>query len=293
MRFTTPALLTAIGGVLALAVAVGAVTPDRKAGSAIFPAAVETVTVLPGTLTFRQPGEYLRADRPIDAPLATTQFRGFDIMKFQVSAADYALCVVDDGCSVADGSASKTPGEMPVTGVNYRDATAYAAWLSQATGENWRLPTDAEWAFAAAERFADEALGLDDDDGANPAARWLARYRSEAGKAVPEPEPKPRGHFGANDNGLVDVAGNVWDWTTTCYVRASLNADGTIEESTENCGVRVVGGRHRGYMSHFIRDGKSGGCAAGMAPHNLGIRLIREQASLVARFRNLLNKAAS
>ena len=293
MRFTTPSVLTASAGAFALAIVIGAGTPDRTTASATFPIRVETVTVMPGSFTFRQPGEYLRADRPIDAPLGTVEFRsGFDIMKFQVSAADYSLCVTDGGCTATDGSVSATPGEMPVTGVNYRDATTYAAWLSRKSGENWRLPTDAEWAFAAADRFADEALGLN-DEGANPAARWLARYRSEADKAAPEPAPKPRGHFGINKKGLVDVSGNVWDWTTTCYVRASLNADGTIEESTENCGVRVVAGRHRGYMSHFIRDGKSGGCAAGMAPHNLGIRLIREQASLMTRFRKLLNGAAS
>ncbi|WP_274533346.1 SUMF1/EgtB/PvdO family nonheme iron enzyme [Mesorhizobium sp. Root157] len=80
---------------------------------------------------------------------------------------------------------------------------------------------------------------------------------------------------------MADIAGNVWDWTMTCYVRATMTGGGEIAQSTENCGVRVVGGRHRGYMSNFIRDGKSGGCAAGLAPDNLGIRLVRETPSLV------------
>ena len=40
------------------------------------------------------------------------------------------------------------------------DASHYAAWLSRQTGEFWRLPTDAEWAFAAGSRFADDGLGL-------------------------------------------------------------------------------------------------------------------------------------
>lgn len=111
----------------------------------------------------------------------------------------------------------------------------------------------------------DDALGLPQDT-ANPAARWLARYAAEAGTEARDAEPKPRGHFGENSKGLVDVAGNVWDWTTTCYRRATVDARGKITRSTENCGVRVLGGRHRSYMSHFIRDGKSGGCAAGLAP---------------------------
>ena len=44
----------------------------------------------------------------------------------------------------------------------------------------------------------------------------------------------------------------------------------------ENCGVHVVAGFHRTYMSNFIRDGKSGGCAIGLPPDNLGFRLVRE-----------------
>lgn len=289
MKLRTPSLL-ALTAAVGFAAAVGlggrGADPTASVGS------IATIAIAPGSFTFRLPGEYLRSNRPVDAPLFEMDVRaGFEIMKYQVSAADYARCVVDGACQAAEGRASM-PDTMPVTGVNYRDATAYAVWLSEATGESWRLPTDAEWAFAAAERFPDEALGLL-DDGTNPATRWLARYRSDAGKAAPDPEPKPLGFFGVNSKGLADVAGNVWDWTTTCYAHASLNADGSIAESTENCGVRVVGGRHRGYMSYFIRDGKSGGCAAGMAPHNLGIRLVRDKPSPIARLRSLLNWTAS
>ena len=47
---------------------------------------------------------------------------------------------------------------------------------------------------------------------------------------------------------------------------------------TENCGVRVVEGRHRTYVSDFIRDARGGGCAVGAPPSNLGFRLVREGA---------------
>ncbi|KQZ78336.1 nitrate reductase [Mesorhizobium sp. Root157] len=248
----------------------------------------ETVAIAPGSFEFRLPGEFLKNDYPVDAPLQTTAMRrGFAIMKYQVSAADYARCVADGACEAPDVVTATAGDAMPLTGVSYRDATAYAAWLSERTGSVWRLPTDAEWAYAAADRYADDALLLA-ADGSNPAERWLARYRSEADRTGPDPQPKPRGHFGANAKGVADIAGNVWEWTTTCYTRTRL-ADGVAQtESTDNCGVRIVGGRHRGYMSYFIRDGKSGGCAAGMAPDNLGIRLVREPDSLLTRLKKLL-----
>jgi hypothetical protein len=47
---------------------------------------------------------------------------------------------------------------------------------------------------------------------------------------------------------------------------------------TLNCGVRVVEGRHRTYVSDFIRDARAGGCAVGVPPSNLGFRLVRDAA---------------
>jgi hypothetical protein len=45
---------------------------------------------------------------------------------------------------------------------------------------------------------------------------------------------------------------------------------------TENCGVRVVEGEHRTYVTDFIRDARAGGCAVGAPPANLGFRLVRD-----------------
>ena len=86
---------------------------------------------------------------------------------------------------------------------------------------------------------------------------------------------KPIGAFGVNEHGLADMAGNVWEWTDTCYRRVALDVGAASGRSTENCGVRVVAGRHRSYMTDFIRDPRSGGCAVGVPPANLGFRLVR------------------
>ena len=159
--------------------------------------------------------------------------------------------------------------------MSWRDADAYAAWLSRKTGETYRLPTDEEWAYAAGSRYQDDGLPVDDND---PSKRWLARYEREADLKSREIDGKPRpfGAFGANENGLLDVAGNVWEWTNTCFVRTALDDAGRHSNTTANCGVRVVEGQHRAYVTDFIRDARAGGCAAGVPPSNLGFRLVRE-----------------
>ncbi len=244
--------------------------------------AIETVTIDPEPFLYRLPGEFLKGGRVIDGPQQSTSLsRPLEIMAYQVSAAEYAVCVADGACRRQDGP--DAPGDLPVTGVSFHDAVAYAGWLSERTGERWRLPTDQEWAFAAAERLGDDALGTIEQDVENPAARWIAAYRERSAGKVRDVTPKPRGTFGANGHGLLDLAGNVWEWTSTCYTRTHVDADRESMQTTENCGVRVSGGRHRGYMTSFLRDGKSGGCAAGMAPDNLGFRLVKEPAPSIAQ----------
>mgnify|MGYP000885819079 CR=1 FL=1 len=276
MKIKIPAAVAVISALGAAALFIPPTDAPATTGRPGVVAPIETVSVAPGHFTYHIPGEFLKAGRAVTGPaVEKRQRRGVEIMKYQVSAAEYAACVAENACQPAD---TRAKGDVPVTGVNWRDAVAYAAWLSEKTGETWRLPSDQEWAFAAAERFGKDASGAEADDDTNPAARWLAAYRYRADPRERDMQPKPRGHFGLNSNGLADLSGNVWEWTDGCYERIRLDAAGRKTEMTVNCGVRVVGGQHRGYMSNFLRDGKSGGCAAGMAPpDNLGFRLVREK----------------
>ena len=243
----------------------------------------ETVMIAPREIEYRQPGEFLAAGRPVAAPAERAVLdRPLEIMAYQVSFEEYARCVAAAACMPADAAAD-TAAQLPVTGVNYLDAVAYAAWYSKATGEAWRLPTDVEWAFAAGERFTGDIF-IAADDPSNPAVAWIRRYRDEAErKRQADPEIKPAGFYGPNSNGVFDMAGNVWEWTSTCYFRATLTPESAeIVSVVENCGVHVMEGRHRAYMSNFIRDGKSGGCAVGTPPENLGFRLVRERPPLIS-----------
>nr|WP_295462241.1 SUMF1/EgtB/PvdO family nonheme iron enzyme [Mesorhizobium sp.] len=292
-------LEAAVGAVASLAVPLAAVGLAHLPPRAPLLPMAETVGIAATVIDYPLPGEFLVEGRPATAPSAKVEIPAFRIMKRQVGLADYDLCVAEGACRPAD--ARPSPRDVPVIGVSWLDAQAFAKWYSRGTGARWRLPTALEAAVAAGERFGGETFTAQADDPANPAVRWLRRYREEAAaKRPPDPEPKPFGHYGPNSMGIEDFGGNVWEWTSTCYERVTLAGDRkTAVSSTENCGVHVLEGRHRAYMSNFVRDGKSGGCAVGTPPENLGFRLVRDDADfpsvawLDARLRGLFRQPSS
>ena len=241
----------------------------------------ETVMIAAGSQDYRPAGEFRQGTRVVDAPMQLLETTTLEIMKYHVSEADYALCMADDACPPAP-TTNSTPGQagFPQTNINHADAIAFAAWFSDRTGQYWRLPTDAEWLRAAAERGRDD--GFDRDaNGDDPSRRWIASYRREVAlRGVADPDLHPSGHFGMNDLGVADMAGNIWEWTETCFQNGTLTADGgAIATRSDYCGVRAVQGKHRAFVVDFIRDARSGGCAAGVPPDYLGFRLVREGAS--------------
>lgn len=225
---------------------------------------------------YREPGEYLDRGRPVDAPRVTIRAdRPIAIQRRQVTRAEYDACVADRGCRPLDAAGRP---DRPAVGLSHVDATAYAAWKSLRTGRRWRLPSDREWALAAGSRWRDDATPAP-GNGSNPADRWLAVYEAEAARGLDgDREPREAGAWGTNEHGLADLAGNVWEWTSTCYLRVRLEAGRSA--AIENCGVRVAEGLHRAYMTSFIRDPKAGACSAGVPPANLGLRLVREERRL-------------
>ncbi len=280
----------AVGIMAALVLPAAMIGMNGAPARDILPEAYQAIEIGETILDYPLPGEFLADGVPVAAPVEKTTIPAFHIMRRQVSLADYRRCVTDGACEYPE--AARNNVDVPVTGVSFRDAQAYAQWYSNARGEVWRLPTAVELAAAAAERFVGEAFPIAADDAANPSVRWLRRYREEtASKRPADPKPKPRGHFGPNSKGVEDFGGNVWEWTATCYARTTIGADGSIQNITDNCGVHVLEGRHRAYISIFVRDGRSGGCAVGTPPENLGFRLVRDRPSMIHMSRTWLREA--
>lgn len=99
---------------------------------------------------------------------------------------------------------------QPVVGICWFEAQAYCAWLSAQTGQLWRLPTEAEWEAAA--RFGSA------EDAEYPWGRESGRERCNTFESHIR-APTPVGIFpgGNTAAGLVDVSGNVYEWTSSKY----------------------------------------------------------------------------
>lgn len=268
--------------VVAIGIAVGAhfAHPDPT----------DLVTIPPGTISYRAAGDFTRDGAAVDAPRVTIAFdRPLVVMRTQVSVATYGACVSAGACDGLDDTAGRAArADMPAVGLSWRDATAFAAWLSQTTGHHYRLPSDEEWVRLAADANVEEA-SIAAADPTDPSKRWLAAYDAEAAKAEPvDPTPRPFGTFGINSLGLADVSGNVWEWTNGCWSRQVSGAAQATRKS-RNCGVRIVQGRHRGYISDFVRDPRGGACSIGVPPSNLGVRLIRDDPTILDRIASLVH----
>ncbi|MBB5684928.1 formylglycine-generating enzyme family protein [Sphingobium boeckii] len=153
-------------------------------------------------------------------------------------------------------------GTLPVTCVAWSGAKAYVAWLSARTGQSYRLPTEAEWEYAArAGSSAAYPWGGKAEDGCA-----YANLYDEAGRKPELTSPVVAcndGHIKAspvkslkpNAFGLYDMIGNVWEWTQDCYVApypAAAPKDGSAYELSGPCPRRSV--RGGSWMTAAFRD---------------------------------------
>ncbi|WP_297526596.1 SUMF1/EgtB/PvdO family nonheme iron enzyme, partial [Thiohalobacter sp.] len=162
-------------------------------------------------------------------------------------------------------------GQRPVINVTWDDAVAYTRWLSEQTGHVYRLPTEAEWEYAAG-RGARTLYWWGNSLGENRANCFNCGSVWDASKTAPV------GSFDANDFGLHDVSGNVSEWIQDCYHPSYEGApdDGSAWLEA-GCSRRVVRGGGFNSPANTLRLTKRGQQHAGTRLSDLGFRVVRER----------------
>jgi len=201
-----------------------------------------------------------------------------------------------EGCDIYDGewrhqakASWKNPGfpqgdAHPVTCISWEDATAYAAWMSKKTGHRFRLPSASEWEYAA--RAGSEAVRPWSGDpsaacaNANVADHSAAqRYPGWESFACDDGyvETSPVGTFKANGFGLVDMLGNVFQWTEDCWHGdyAAAPADGSARTDGD-CTQRELRGGSWFSAPAYVRPAYRNHFAAAYRTSSVGFRLVRE-----------------
>ncbi len=194
----------------------------------------------------------------------------YEIGHFPVTNAEYHLFVWETGYRIPRGWVgfryAEGEADYPVVGISHVDATAYCAWLSKKSKRQYRLPSEAEW----------ERAARGDDQRIYPWGDEFDPWRCntvESGKRG----PTPVGTYspsGDSPLGLADMAGNVWEWTSTILQPYPYDAHDGREDPKGICVFTMRGGSW--YYSHKLArvSARESALATFLSPA-LGFRLAR------------------
>jgi formylglycine-generating enzyme required for sulfatase activity len=197
--------------------------------------------------------------------------RAFALGVYEVTRGEFARFVAATGYDMGDECSDFTSGEWalkkgvswrnpgfnqssrdPVVCVSWVDAQAFVSWLSCTTGKKYRLPSEAEWEYAARAGQAPEHVTHDQ-----------ANFGIEERCCGPKIEGRDRwaytapvGSFPADSLGIHDLQGNVWEWLEDCYQESYDGAPADGSARTVSCSLadrRAVRGGGWGDAASFLR----------------------------------------
>ena len=175
--------------------------------------------------------------RDNEVPVRTVDLPApFALSKFEVTFNDYDRFTDASGRPPARSPRGWQRGNRPVVNVSWQDATAYAEWLTAETDRTYRLPSEAEWEYAA-RAGTESAYSWGDAVGSA-----LANCNG-CGSNWDNVSPTAVGSFNANPWGLHDMHGNVWEWVQDCqWADYSGAPSGAAAREDGDCMRRVLRG---------------------------------------------------
>lgn len=209
------------------------------------------------------------------SPAHKVTLKAFAIGKYEVTFEEYDF--------FAKSTNKPLPGDngwgredRPVIHVSWNDALAYTQWLSKTTGKKFRLPTEAEWEYAARAGTSTTYWWGEDEAEAKGKANCrrgcLSNFSGLFGSKT-----APVGNYTPNLFGLYDMSGNVSEWVQDCYQDNYNNASSTGAAAEEKqCTGRVVrGGSTKDNVQHLSTSARDN-IPSGYLNETLGFRVVME-----------------
>jgi formylglycine-generating enzyme required for sulfatase activity len=169
---------------------------------------------------------------PSEAPVHTVLIKPFAISKAVVTVRAWSQCVAAKACPFV---ATDENDDAPVTNVSFNDAQQFISWLAQATQRSYRLPTEAEWEYAARGGTRTKYWWGDDIEPGMINCKGCNGDQNVRQTAKAE-DIKP------NPFGLYDMGGNVAQWVSDCWHKnyQGAVADGSAWVEPDYCIFHVI-----------------------------------------------------
>lgn len=191
-----------------------------------------------------------------EKPVHQVTVKAFKMGQTEVTFAQWDACVKDGGCSYQPDDEGWGRGERPVINMSYDYITQqFIPWLNRVTGKRYRLPSEAEWEYAARAgsttrySWGNEASHKYANYGTDNCCNGLAKDKDKWVNTSPVKS------FSANQFGLYDMHGNVWEWVQDCWNNSYQNAPSDGSAWMEgDCSSRVLRGGGWKYHPPFQRS---------------------------------------
>lgn len=212
-----------------------------------------------------------------ERPLHEVAVQRFAAAQFEVTFADWIACLGAGGCGgYVPDRAGWDSNRRPVINVTWSDARAYAAWLTEMTGVEYRLLSEAEWEYAARAVTARNGFRAHFSWGNAPA---VCDVNATNGAVFYDCEARRTwevGSFHPNAFGLYDMHGNVWEWVQDCYADNGYGAAASpVARSDTGCVYRVDRGGSWNGSTHYLRSANRNWNDPVHRDDNLGFRVAR------------------
>lgn len=266
---SNPWLALGLPIVLVLAVALLAALLPRLLGNETADDATGSANILRlkigGELVLVPSGEFLMGSppggAPSEQPLRTVRVEPFYLGRFEVTQAQWLAVMGNNPSDIKDP-------RRPVDQITWEQAQEFVGRLNRLENTNkYRLPTEAEWEYAARAGINSAYPAGDDPQGLEEFA-WFGQRGNVGTRPVGQRRPNPLG--------LYDMLGNVWEWVQDCWVADYAGAPRDARPQLNgDCSVRVLRGGGWNSEASYVRFAVRGTYVPDLNDPSNGLRLAR------------------